>query len=50
MMVPSALRLAQRRTVDVHGVAVMPQPAQQRFHHRPVAQKIRPLVIDQDSL
>ena len=31
------LWLAQRRTVNADGVAVMPQPAQQRFHHGLVA-------------
>ena len=33
----STLGLAQRRTVNADGVAVMPQPAQQRFHHGLVA-------------
>jgi hypothetical protein len=37
MTAPSALRLAQRRAVNADGVAVMPQPAQQRFH---LAQKV----------
>ena len=30
-----------------HRVAVMPHATQQRLHHRPVAQKVGPLVIDQ---
>src|SRR5258708_7550574 len=46
MRIPSTLQLAQRRTFDVHRVAVMPKTAQQCFHHRPAAQKVRPLVID----
>jgi hypothetical protein len=45
MIVFSALQLAQRRAVDAHRVAVMPQAAQQRFHHGPVSQKVGPLVI-----
>jgi hypothetical protein len=44
---PSALRVAQRRTVDGHRVAVVPHAAQQRVHHRFVAQKVVPLVIPQ---
>src|ERR1035441_11021833 len=43
----SALRFAQRGTVDGHGVAVMPHTAQQRIHHRLVAEKVLPLVIHQ---
>src|ERR1017187_1812819 len=43
----SALRVPQRRTVDGHCVAVVPHAAQQRVHHRLVAQKIVPLVIHQ---
>src|SRR5437867_13338189 len=43
---PSTLWWAQRRPVNMHGVAVVPQTAQQRFHHRTAAQKVRPLVID----
>src|ERR1017187_7202259 len=31
----------------VHGVAVVPQTAQQRFHHRAIAQEVRLLVIHQ---
>ena len=42
----SALRIAQRRTLDGHGVAVMPHAAEQRVHHRFVAEKVVPLVID----
>src|SRR5205823_11080329 len=41
----STLQLAQRGAVDAHRVAVMPQAAQQRLHHGPVAQKVGPLVI-----
>src|SRR5690349_10548795 len=44
---PSALRLTQRRAVDVHRVAVVPQPAEQSLHHGPVAEEIGPLVIAQ---
>jgi hypothetical protein len=29
----------ERRAVNVHGVAVMPQTAEQRLHHRPAAQR-----------
>ena len=46
----SALRLAQRGSVDVHRVAVMPHPTQQRIHHRFVAEKVLPLVIHQDLM
>src|SRR5450432_2158039 len=45
--VSSTLRQAQRRPVNVHRVAVVPQTAQQRFHHRTIAQEVRPLVIHQ---
>jgi carboxypeptidase PM20D1 len=31
---------AQRRPVNVHGVAEVPQTAQQRFHHRTIAQEV----------
>src|ERR1017187_1600255 len=43
----SALQFAQRRTVDVHRVAVMPHATEQRVHHRLIAEKVVPLVIDQ---
>src|ERR1035438_2209065 len=43
----SALQFAQRRTVDGHRAAVMPHTAQQRVHHRLIAEKVVPLVIDQ---
>src|ERR1035441_4094014 len=43
----SPLWRARRRPVNVHGVAVVPQTAQPRFHHRTIAQKVRPLVIHQ---
>src|SRR5664279_4334152 len=45
--VSSTLRQAQGRPVNVHRVAVVPQTAQQRFHHRAIAQEVRPLVIHQ---
>src|SRR4029450_2077514 len=41
----SPLQVAQRRAVDAHRVTEVPQSAQQRFHHRPVAQEVRPLFI-----
>ncbi len=43
----SALRFAQRWTVDGHGVAEVPQPAEQRLHHQAVTQEVRPFVIHQ---
>src|SRR5260221_974295 len=43
----SALRIPQRRTVDGHGMAVVPHAAQERLHHRLVAEKVVPLVIHQ---
>ena len=45
MAFPSTLQIAQRRPVDGHRVAVVSQTAEQRLHHRPTAQKVRPLVI-----
>src|SRR5580700_6977960 len=45
--VTSALQLPQRWTVDGHRVAVVPHAAQQRVHHRFVAQEVVPLVIHQ---
>src|ERR1019366_8481575 len=36
---------AQRRPVNVHRVAVVPQTALQRFHHRTIAQRVGPLVV-----
>src|SRR5271169_3041011 len=47
IMMPSTLQIAQRRTVDRYRVAVVSQTAEQRLHHRPAAQKVRPLVIDE---
>ena len=32
----STLRLAQRRALDTNGVAVVTQPTQQGFSHRPI--------------
>src|ERR1041385_3099069 len=46
-MAPSTLRIAQRWTFDVHGVAVVPKTAEQCFYHRPAAQKVGPLIVDQ---
>src|ERR1035438_7667153 len=43
----SALRVPQRRAVNGYGVAVVPHAAQQRIHHRFVAQKVMPLGIPQ---
>src|ERR1700730_3556763 len=43
----STLQFAQRRAVDIHGVAVMPHTTEQRVHHRFVAEEVMPLVIDQ---
>src|SRR6266404_5186730 len=46
MRMPSTLQIAQRRTVDGHCVAVVSQTTQQRLHHGPATQEVRPLVID----
>src|SRR5213593_92188 len=43
----SPLRFTQRWAFDEHGVAVVPQTAQQRLHHGPIAQEVRPLVVVQ---
>src|SRR5687767_6089483 len=43
----STLQFAQRRAVDIHGVAVMPHATEQRVYHRFVAEEVMPLVIDQ---
>jgi hypothetical protein len=42
----SALQVPQRRTVDGHGVAVVPHAAEQRIYHRLVAEKVVSLVIN----
>jgi len=41
------LRRAQGWPVNAHRVAVVPETAEQRFHHRPAAQKVRLLIVDQ---
>ena len=41
------MRRAQGRPVNAYGVAVVSQTAEQRFHHWPAAQKVRPLIVDQ---
>src|SRR5207253_7780121 len=46
-LVLSSLGLAQRRAVDVNGVAVVADAAQQRVHHCWVAQKVPPFVVSQ---
>jgi len=43
----SALRITQKRSVDGHRVAVMPNAAQQDIDHRFIAEEAMPLVIDQ---
>src|SRR5215469_7011978 len=43
--ISSALRIAQRRPLDLHRVTLMPQSAQQRFHHRLVAEEVMPFVV-----
>jgi hypothetical protein len=34
MMAPSTLQLAQRRTFDMHRVAIMPQTTVRKDHHQ----------------
>ena len=41
----STLRIAQRRTFDVDGVAVVAEPAEQRFDHGLIAKEVVPLII-----
>ena len=41
----SALRLAQRGAIDVHGVAVMAETAQERLDHVAIAEEVGPFVI-----
>src|SRR6202789_656684 len=43
----SALRFAQRGSVDADGVALVTQPAEQRLDERLVAQEVRPLGVVQ---
>src|ERR1035438_1944068 len=47
MAVSSALRIAQRGSIDAYGVAVMADAAQQRIDHGGVAEEIAPFVITQ---
>ena len=41
----SALRIAQRWSVDAHGVAVVAETAEKGFDHGPIAKKVVPLVV-----
>ena len=41
----SALRIAQRRTIDIDGVAVMAETAQERIHHVAIAEEVGPFVV-----
>src|ERR1035437_1526587 len=43
----SALRIAQRWSIDAYGVAVMTDAAQQRIDHGRVAEEVSPFVITQ---
>src|SRR5690606_3032587 len=42
---PSAARFAQRWAVDAQGMALVPQPAEQGFAERLVAEEVVPLVV-----
>ena len=41
----SALRVPERRSIDVHGMAVMPEAAQERLNHVAIAEEVGPFVI-----
>src|SRR6266702_236885 len=47
MAVSSALRIAQRWSIDAYGVAVMADATQQRIDHGGVAEEVAPFVITQ---
>jgi hypothetical protein len=45
MAVSSALRITQRWSVDLYGVAVMANTAQQRIDHGRISQEVTPCLI-----
>jgi len=49
-MHPSTLQFPQRRTLNVHRVAIVSQPAQERLYHRPAAFSNRRMILKVSSV